>query len=573
MSVSILHLTDIHAGNGELLFEDNKVTIEGAQRLKQLDRLYKYIKELPSCPDFVVVSGDITIRGDQSGLKVFRDWLTKMINDGIFPSYDRIIICPGNHDVQRRTRRSIEEKMQFSLFWENLCKAFPHAYIPQWDPPLNANQPNFDFSKKKFFGGIRTSKKFGDVILDVSYPFLLDLNRDILIFAFNSAIGCGFPLNPDPKIIEPLEALVKLNTAENNRAQLQSVIDAYLDSLVVDAGMIGEQQLQYFIDLMGRLRTKLKGHFDRLTKIAFLHHHVSHLWNQQLELKSFESVIDAANLKQALVANGFDFVLHGHKHTNHVGIDSALIPISEKGPFTPLCIISGGTVGGYPRINDVQSFKILRLEDSKGPRVRATITEIPIRESANYSASINNDAKIFHAPISPKLPQLHDISEIKNALDCALEARLAPELNSNSMIVASDAAINSAISELVSSNLRYRCHAYLERENSKIFYELLLVTKKLGFSITARLYWLLNDVKSMPCEPQESRKVVILIGSLEGTHFSQESKPCEVDESIKVINEHFKPALLAGNLEIRVHTFSQQEVEEITRKELGIGSK
>lgn len=205
---------------------------------------------------------------------------------------------------------------------------------------------------------------------------------------------------------------------------LNKVKEAYLDSLVIDAGLIGDAQLQYFIALMRRIKAALGQRYIHLTKIATLHHHVSHLWDQQLEVKAFESVLDAAQLKRSLIENGFHFVLHGHKHTNHVGLDGSLIPLSEMGPFTPLCIISGGTVGGNPRINDRQTFKLLTLDGKKGPRTRAKVSEIAIREVGNYDTSINSDARVFNVPISQWLPPIQALDGALGLLDSVLVARL-----------------------------------------------------------------------------------------------------------------------------------------------------
>src|SRR5277367_6530976 len=95
-------------------------------------------------------------------------------------------------------------------------------------------------------------------------------------------------------------------------AQLTQLRSAYSDALAVDAGIIGDEQLKYFSELMKRLRKQLGDGYARLTKIAVLHHHIGHLWNQQLEVKSFESTIDAHPLKKRLIEFGFDIVLHGH---------------------------------------------------------------------------------------------------------------------------------------------------------------------------------------------------------------------------------------------------------------------
>ncbi|MGY2041155.1 metallophosphoesterase family protein [Pseudomonas pergaminensis] len=566
MSITILHITDIHTGKGELISEDRKVDIPGSERQKQLGRLGEYLNALPNPPDFVVVSGDITIRGDRNGLETFRKWLTEMSMQRVLPGPERIFLAPGNHDVVRQSRESEDPRNRFKDFWEVLCTTYPHAHVPNWDPELDAEAlkiPKAANRRKGILGGLVKDKQYAFQNKE-SHPFLLDLDRDVLIFAFNSALACGVPLPPDQKIMKPLLALQSLTESQAApHGKVNEVIEKYLDSLVIDAGMVGDNQIQYFVKLMARLRRELGGQFERLTKIAFLHHHVSHLWNQQLELKSFESVVDAASLKQAMVSNGFDFVLHGHKHANHVGIDSALIPISDKSPFTPLCIISGGTVGGNPSINDKQSFKLLRLEGNNGPRVRATVTEIAILESTNYSASLN-DARIFHAPISQKLPQLHDIPEVKYALDQRLVDELAPELLQGT--TSFDVSIGSSLSHLVSSALRYKCHASFEDAHSRNFYEIILATKRLGFGDKARIYWLLNDVNSMLAIQGIKKKVVVLIGSLGGTHFSQAAETNEISESIEKLSEHFEPAITGGILEIRVHTFIQSEVELIARE-------
>ncbi|MEM5317167.1 metallophosphoesterase [Paraburkholderia sp. JHI869] len=564
MSVTILHLTDIHTGQGELLAEDAKVSVPYAQRQKQLERLKNYVSSLPAVPDFVVVSGDITIRGDRSGLDTFLIWLIALIKAKKLPPAERILLTPGNHDVKRRSRAAQPDKDRYSDFWNVFGKGFPHAHIPDWDPPLRSE--NFSISKSaKLVGGVKTEKKAGypELQLKSSLPFVLDLEKDVLIFSFNSAQACGVPLPSDPNIIGPLEAISKLDTPHSG--DITKAINAYLDSLVIDAGLIGEAQLQYFSQVMDKLRDELGAQYDRLTKIAFLHHHVTHLWNQALELKTFEAVIDAANLKQCLVQSGFDFVLHGHKHMNHVGIDSALIPISDQRPFTPLCVISGGTIGGHPRMNDRQTFKLLRLEGEKGPRTRATISEIPILENGNLKTAMH-DAKIFHAPISQKIPRLHDIPEIKNALDNELKNELAKELN-DSVLVSEKTQVDSALSHLVGPTLRYKCHSSLQNSKQHIFYELILATKAISFGDQARLYWLLGDVeRGNNGQNGLTRKVVVLIGSLEGTHFSLATKPEEIMDSVTELKQHFQPAIDKGILDIRFHIFKQSEVESITRQ-------
>jgi len=363
------------------------------------------------------------------------------------------------------------------------------------------------------------------------------------------------------QIMKPLQSLLNIGALATHKQDLQNVVKSYRESLVIDAGLIGEEQLDHFQSLMSLLRTGLgAGRYDKLTKIAFLHHHVSNLWRQQLELKTFETILDAAQTKQALIENGFDFVLHGHKHTNHVGIDGALIPLSDKTPFSPLCVVSGGTVGGETAKGQSQSFKLLTLHGDSGPRERATIFETELQETANYAAASRRYVNVYVAPVGQRLPQLHDFDSIKDALDSALQLKLTPELPSarTEMI-----ALESARAGLVGPDLRYKC-ASLRKSGKTTLFEFLLLTKELTFSNVARVYWLLNDASAMAGKNKRSR-VVLTIGNLDGTHFFQGRRPGEIASSVDELKKNFAPAIKSGLLEIRVHKFRQTEIDGLTQ--------
>jgi 3',5'-cyclic AMP phosphodiesterase CpdA len=57
------------------------------------------ISRLPRKPDFVIVSGDITIKGDRQGMDDFKAWLFTNIEANNLTSPERIVRVPGNHDV------------------------------------------------------------------------------------------------------------------------------------------------------------------------------------------------------------------------------------------------------------------------------------------------------------------------------------------------------------------------------------------------------------------------------------------------------------------------------------------
>ena len=564
--VCILHLTDIHAGPGKLDDEDDKASIPNAYRTSQLGRLVEYLEALPRKPDFVVVSGDVTIKGNRQGMEDFRTWLFTNIETNNLPSPDRIIIVPGNHDVTRRNRKDIPDGVQFRHFFEVFAKIFPHAYLPAADPPLVVTEPKFASDSTVLIGGITTGVERGETKLLASYPFVLDLENDVLIFAFNSALGCGLPLEPDKRILDAFDLAVRIHEADaNTRPQFEAARDAYLDSLVADAGWIRDEQINYFGKLMSRLRRSLGRRFDRITKIAVLHHHVSHLWKQQLELKTFEAVIDAAQLKQSLIENGFDFVLHGHKHTNHVGIDGSLIPVSDKARFDPLCIVSGGTVGGYPRLNDYQSFKLLFLSGAKGPRSRAIIHEVPIRLAGNPATALTDETKIYHAPSSRKFPRLHDMGQLKATIEEYLIKKCAPELATPTGDTANQVKLGPGNRMLFAPSLRYECYQFHEEQNRRTYYEIILATDKIGFTKFARLHWLMSDALGPQLSQAAEHRVIVLIGNLEDTHYSEATERNEVRRSIKELEKQFSPSLKSNKLEIRSYDISQDEILQLTQ--------
>lgn len=444
MKTTILHITDIHAGSGQLVDEDSKQSIPNAERQKLLGRLTDYLRSLTIRPDFVVVSGDISIKGQKDGFKIFREWLLENIKNGILPEATRIIITPGNHDVTRITRVEQDDAERFADFWSYFGTTFPHAHIPKLDP--NPNHQSFVSSLKidRSVGGVKTLQKDGKTVLEESLPFLLDRDRSTLIYAFNSSHACGAPMQPDrAKIVNPLLALLGMDKFASEKNQIERVLEAYYDSLVIDAGMLRNDQLRQFVAYMKILREELGEDFHKLTKVATLHHHIGHLWQQQLELKAFESTIDAAELKQYLVEFGFDFVLHGHKHINHVGIDASILPISNDADFNPLIVISGGTVGGNPRLNDVQSFKILELSDGNLPRRKAVLHEIPLQNTGDPKATIERKSKRFALDLFGRSSHIHNFKEVKSSLDKYTVEKLCPEMRDGAADIAWNAELSS----------------------------------------------------------------------------------------------------------------------------------
>lgn len=569
MSLSILHLTDIHAGPGEVVDQDTKQVIPDVQRLKMLERLTNYLVSLPDKPDFVAITGDFTNRANDEGFQIVKKWLEERIAEGTLPSQDHILVLPGNHDVKWKVEESKGwHKERYMGFFDAFCKEYPHAYIPDCDPPLKFDDSIFDGMAVTFFGGIRTAAKSGQLVVEQSLPFILDLKKDIFIYAFNSSLSCGVYLSPSANIKNPLDALLAYHNQEDIKSKLTEISKAYKDSLLVDAGYVGDTQLAYFSQVNRALQQKIGSRYSKLTKIALLHHHVSHLWQQQLEVKNFETVIDAAQFKQRLVEFGFDMVFHGHKHTNHVALDASIIPLNSPRKLDPFCVSSGGTICGYPRLQDRQTFKLIKLEEDRGPRTKATITEVPLLDT-EPSYTIAHDSKVYSVPLSSRLPTLHDLKDLKHKADELVCKFIAKELSSqyNGLVLSSsDMELPSANPGIVGNGLSYKWYRVLESTEERVFYDIILATKDLGFKQKARIYWMLTDVNNLVHSLGKASKVILLIGNLEGTHFFEGKEKDEIEASIKSVKQFFAPAIGSGLFEVRSHNFTQDEVDGLVEQ-------
>ncbi|WP_241006682.1 metallophosphoesterase family protein [Serratia liquefaciens] len=85
--LDIIHLSDLHFGDPNAPFEENKIA----------DSLSKYILDTTENP-ILLISGDVTIKGQENGYSVASTFFEKMISDGKL-NRKNIISCPGNHDI------------------------------------------------------------------------------------------------------------------------------------------------------------------------------------------------------------------------------------------------------------------------------------------------------------------------------------------------------------------------------------------------------------------------------------------------------------------------------------------
>jgi predicted phosphodiesterase len=258
-------------------------------------------------PHVLIVSGDLGTTGRSNELREAIKFIKEEICEkrmqllGGLHWNRRVIIVPGNHDIQWATRPS--RKVQ-----ENKFRNFKNE-TTEFITPFAMPVPD----------GTRI-------------PFLLIPKIPLLVYGFNSSVGGGEFL---PWLEEIQDEFRKTVVAK--KLDTEKLRDKILDLARIDAAFIDETDLNIFRGWVKKWRQSAKSHYDEYVKIAVCHHHLSHF--PIIEIRKFESVINAGRIKQTLVDCNFDVVLHGHKHLAK-GFYEEFLGNLRKG----LYIISSGTL-------------------------------------------------------------------------------------------------------------------------------------------------------------------------------------------------------------------------------------
>ncbi len=107
--IRILHLSDIHFTAGKAWDAD--------PMLRALARYIKVEVEAGRVPDLVAITGDLAFAGIAEEYQLARDWLEKQLWPTLpqdFPR-DRLLLVPGNHDVDRGKADTVAKAVQKEL--------------------------------------------------------------------------------------------------------------------------------------------------------------------------------------------------------------------------------------------------------------------------------------------------------------------------------------------------------------------------------------------------------------------------------------------------------------------------
>ncbi len=384
--VRLLHLSDLHFGSRSKEDVDWKTFISNAERETRKDRLQAILELLDRKPDYVIISGDVTVAGRKDGFQSthdFIDWLESNFNI----TRNNIVVVPGNHDVART--KNIMNPISQKDRWNDFHRYIGHRCIRPW-------LPSHDPDKEKIIDDLETSLRaakensiWGGFHCDTGetelrnsrpFPFVLNRKQKILIYAFNSASISGGHIEVDPKVSNAINALKSGEFRHNS--DLSIVIEALDSERQIDAARIQPEEIGLFQRIMNTLRDTAPDEIEQILRIAVLHHHVVPYPLE--EVKKFDLPTNAGRFIKELTEEKFQVIFHGHKH--YPSIFSSSTPIEDKSQL----VFSGGTVGGGEATGKKAGFHVIDYHPTSS---FLESSFIELKEDGNPKNIVNNAQK------------------------------------------------------------------------------------------------------------------------------------------------------------------------------------
>lgn len=395
---TLLHLSDLHlTGAGrDVPTADHKASViprdvAGTRKkllMSSLRGLNESLRASDESLDAVIITGDITNGGAPGGYAELTEVLESLGES--LPARERVLIVPGNHDVDR------------------------------------------DATGDERFAGIRSLRTEGYLVGWLSEPemssepapVLTATDNSFVLVGLNSAIYSGSQLYTEDGLTEHID---KLRMRADGDPAIKALVDAWTARGRADIARMSDVELQEARNLLGIATNSSP------LRIIGLHHQVLPVGTAE-EIKPFEGILNLGHFRRWLAANRIDLVLHGHKHNGAVIRDR----IDSGGTYPPheLTILSApsiSTVRGadepfgqlirvsphLPRLSDYDVVSVPGAESgaptplaAMGRRTR------PLEELTANGVISGATVDVTYARITAALPRL---SELPTPLVCRIE--------------------------------------------------------------------------------------------------------------------------------------------------------
>ncbi|MGZ3419313.1 MAG: metallophosphoesterase, partial [Polyangiales bacterium] len=103
-AVRVLHISDVHFSQRRAWDQD-----------PVLRALAEDVKKLPVAPDLVAITGDLADRGAEAEYAMAARWIREHLLPAARVTLDRVLIVPGNHDVDRSAVKRVAQVAQADL--------------------------------------------------------------------------------------------------------------------------------------------------------------------------------------------------------------------------------------------------------------------------------------------------------------------------------------------------------------------------------------------------------------------------------------------------------------------------
>lgn len=326
----ILHLSDLHLGSpsGQQLDYTDKFGLPEGAGATQLDHLRHTVgglgkalrkdgRELAA----VVVSGDLTDGNKADGYEEFADLLAQLGSS--LPDPDRIVVVPGNHDVDLKLAAGDKKKM----------RGFLDAVRGRYRSPL-VKGLDYDDTERQRNPGSRGRPR----------P-ILELD-DAVIVAINSADYCwteeAKTESDWPAVVASLRSGEDSEEANEARGQLAEDLIRLRRKDIPKVDKVQIESLTVRLDEAG---VTGDAEDDQRLRIAVLHHPIGVAATQE-EFKDFDVITNLAEVRSFLYHRGFRLILHGHKHQSYAAWDW-LIPPSDELEAIPHRALALGAPGSF----------------------------------------------------------------------------------------------------------------------------------------------------------------------------------------------------------------------------------
>lgn len=285
-TIRILQLSDLHFGSSHETGLDTKPEAEflvDSVKHSPVDSLLNGIASFDPLPDLVIMTGDFVTGKDQiKDYTQTKDILHKLasnnskyLNRNNFDAdiIDRILLVPGNHDVERDSHDPLQ----------HFKKAFEDYLTPYTTPDSKNNirkhAPLYVFEKQK------------------------------LVIYCLSTVEMANIANPKTK------DLIKYIESKVEEGQEREETLKYLKSILYpDAYGVSEDIYSKFNEKNEEFVNSNKDH-KQYTKILLSHHPFIFSDYDTTELRSFNNLINGGKFYKLVGDFGYKVICHGHTHT------------------------------------------------------------------------------------------------------------------------------------------------------------------------------------------------------------------------------------------------------------------